>query len=41
MYPLEGLKLAGVDMTSMEPVESAFAALAHTVTRLEELLEAR
>ena len=41
MYPLEGLKLAGVDMTSTEPVESAFAALARTVTRLEELLEAR
>ena len=41
MYPLEGLKLAGVDMTSTEPVESAFAALAHTVTRLEELLGAR
>src|SRR5205807_7638399 len=39
MYPLEGLKLAGVDMTSTEPVESAFAALANTVTRLEELLE--
>ena len=41
MYPLEGLKLAGVDMASTEPVESAFAALARTVTRLEELLAAR
>jgi oligoendopeptidase F len=37
MYPLEGLKLAGVDMSSEEPVQSAFAALAKTVTRLEEL----
>jgi oligoendopeptidase F len=41
MYPLEGLRLAGVDMGSTEPVESAFAALAKTVTRLEELLAAR
>ncbi len=41
MYPLEGLQLAGVDMSSTEPVEAAFAALARTVTRLEELLAAR
>jgi oligoendopeptidase F len=38
MYPLDGLRLAGVDMSSTEPVESAFAALADTVTRLEKLL---
>jgi len=38
MYPLEGLRLAGVDMSSTEPVKSAFAALATTVTRLEGLL---
>ncbi|HSS94156.1 MAG TPA: oligoendopeptidase F [Candidatus Dormibacteraeota bacterium] len=38
MYPLEGLRLAGVDMASKEPVQSAFEALASTVTRLEELL---
>jgi len=38
MYPLDGLRLAGVDMSSKEPVESAFAALADTVTRLEKLL---
>jgi oligoendopeptidase F len=37
MYPLEGLRLAGVDMTSPEPVEAAFATLAAMVTRLEEL----
>jgi len=37
MYPLEGLRLAGVDMTSPEPVEAAFATLARMVARLEEL----
>ena len=41
MYPLEGLKLAGVDMSSPEPVASAFAALAGMVDRLEELVSAR
>ena len=38
MYPLDGLKLAGVDMTSPEPVQAAFAALADMVSRLEELV---
>ncbi len=38
MYPLDGLRLAGVDMSSTEPVDAAFAALAATVTRLEKLL---
>ncbi len=38
MYPLDGLKLAGVDMSSPEPVQAAFAALADMVTRLEELV---
>ena len=37
MYPLEGLRLAGVDMTSPEPVEAAFATLGRMVARLEEL----
>jgi oligoendopeptidase F len=37
MYPLEGLRMAGVDMTSPEPVESAFATLATMVDRLEKL----
>ena len=37
MYPLDGLRMAGVDMTSPEPVEAAFATLAAMVTRLEEL----
>ena len=40
MYPLDGLRLAGVDMSSTEPVDAAFAALADTVTRLEKLLGA-
>jgi len=41
MYPLEGLKVAGVDMASPEPVASAFAAFARMVERLEELVAAR
>ncbi len=36
--PLDALKLAGVDMTSPEPVEKAFAVLAGLVDRLEELV---
>jgi oligoendopeptidase F len=37
MYPLEGLRMAGVDMTSAEPVQAAFATLASMVERLEKL----
>jgi oligoendopeptidase F len=37
MFPLDGLRLAGVDMTSPEPVKDAFATLARMVSRLEEL----
>ena len=40
MYPLEGLRLAGVDMTSPEPVNAAFATLARMVSQLEELTAA-
>jgi oligoendopeptidase F len=40
IYPLEGLKAAGVDMSSPEPVQAAFAALGEMVTRLEELVTA-
>jgi oligoendopeptidase F len=40
MYPLDGLRLAGVDMASPEPVEAAFASLADMVGRLEELVVA-
>jgi oligoendopeptidase F len=39
MYPLDGLRMAGVDMTSREPVEAAFATLASMVDRLEELAQ--
>jgi oligoendopeptidase F len=41
MYPLDGLRLAGVDMASREPVQAAFASLANMVGRLEELVAAR
>jgi len=37
-YPLDALSLAGVDMTSPEPVERAFDVLASYVDRLEQLL---
>jgi oligoendopeptidase F len=37
MYPLDSLKLAGVDLTTPEPVEKAFANLASLVDRLEHL----
>jgi oligoendopeptidase F len=40
MYPLDGLKLAGVDMSSPEPVEAAFATMARMVERLEQLVAA-
>jgi oligoendopeptidase F len=41
MYPLDGLRLAGVDMSSPEPVASAFGTLREMVKRLEELIAAR
>ena len=37
-YPLDALKSAGVDMTTPEPVEAAFAVLAGLVDRLEKLV---
>jgi len=39
LYPLDALKLAGVDMTSPEPVETTFGILAGYVDRLARLLE--
>lgn len=39
LYPLEALKLAGVDMTSPEPMDRAFGVLKTFVDRLEQLLE--
>lgn len=41
LYPIDALRLAGVDMTSPEPVERAFGVLARYVERLEQLLEGR
>ena len=38
MYPLDGLRMAGVDMTSPEPVEAAFGTLASMVDRLDSLV---
>jgi oligoendopeptidase F len=38
MYPLDLLKLAGVDMSSPEPVERAFNVLEGYIERLEELV---
>lgn len=37
VYPLDALKLAGVDMTSPEPVERAFGVLEGYIDRLEKL----
>src|SRR5262245_39131627 len=38
LYPLDALKLAGVDMTTPEPVEQTFAVFAGLVDRLERLV---
>lgn len=38
LYPLEALKVAGVDLTTPQPVEDAFTVLASYVDRLEQLL---
>ncbi len=37
MYPLDALKMAGVDMTTPEPVEAAFGVLADYVERIAQL----
>jgi oligoendopeptidase F len=41
LYPMDALKLAGVDMTTPEAVETTFGVLAGYVDRLEELVAAR
>jgi len=38
VYPLDALKIAGVDMASPEPVNEAFAVLSGLVDRLEKLV---
>jgi oligoendopeptidase F len=40
VYPLDALKLAGVDMSSPQPVDETFEILAQMVDRLEELTAA-
>jgi len=37
-YPLDALRLTGIDMTSPEPIERAFQVLAGMIDRLEQLL---
>jgi len=37
--PLEALKLAGVDMTTPEPIERAFGVLSRLIDRLEALIQ--
>ena len=37
LYPLEALDLAGVDMTTPEPVEEAFQVMSEMIDRLERL----
>ncbi len=41
LYPLDALKLAGVDMTSAEPVERGFKAMGELVDRLGGLLDVK
>ncbi|MGH2388689.1 MAG: oligoendopeptidase F, partial [Chloroflexota bacterium] len=41
LFPLDALKMAGVDLAAPEPVERAFANLASLVDRLETLIDAR
>jgi oligoendopeptidase F len=41
VYPLEALKIAGIDMTTPQPVEEAFAVLASLVDQLEALTMSR
>jgi oligoendopeptidase F len=41
MYPIDTLKLAGVDMSTPQPIEETFDILKQMVDRLEELTEAK
>ncbi len=38
LYPIDALKLAGIDMTTPEPVERAFSILERMINRLDELV---
>jgi oligoendopeptidase F len=39
MYPLDALKMAGIDMTQPEPLDRAFQVLARFVERLDRLVD--
>lgn len=41
VYPLEALRMAGVDLTTPEPIERAFGVLSGLVDRLDRLVSAR
>jgi oligoendopeptidase F len=38
VYPIDALKMAGIDMNTPEPVERAFAVLSRMIDRLDELV---
>jgi oligoendopeptidase F len=38
MYPLDALRMAGVDLASPQPVEETFAVLSGLIDRLEALV---
>jgi oligoendopeptidase F len=40
VYPLDALRLAGIDLSSPEPVERSFAVMEGIVTRLDQLVGA-
>ncbi len=40
-YPLDTLRIAGVDLAKPEPVEQTFAVLAQLIDRLEQALAQR
>ncbi len=40
-YPLDTLRIAGVDLAEPEPVEQTFAVLAQLIDRLEQALAQR
>jgi oligoendopeptidase F len=41
MYPIDTLKLAGIDLSSPQPVEETFEILSQMVDRLEELTKVK
>jgi oligoendopeptidase F len=38
VYPIDALKMAGIDMNTPEPVEKAFSVLTRMIDRLDELV---